>query len=79
MALQRFIAEVQAAVSRTCIGRPVFTNVDVVLIRWIFRFGRQDNSVTEMDELAYQRWEGEQIASETFIYDPARRVPKRPV
>ena len=30
----------------------------------------------EMEELAYQRWEGECIAEETFFYDPAQRVPK---
>jgi hypothetical protein len=30
-----------------------------------------------MDELAYQRWEGERIAEETFFYDPAQLVPKR--
>jgi hypothetical protein len=31
-----------------------------------------------MEELAYQRWEGERIAEETFFYDPAQRVPQRP-
>jgi hypothetical protein len=25
----------------------------------------------EMEELAYQRWEGERIAEEMFFYDPA--------
>jgi hypothetical protein len=30
-----------------------------------------------MEELAYQRWEGEHIAAETFFYDPAQRVPKK--
>lgn len=30
-----------------------------------------------MEELAYQRWEGERIAEETFFYDPAQRVPRR--
>jgi hypothetical protein len=33
--------------------------------------------VTHMEELAYQRWEGERIAEETFFYDPAQRVPKK--
>jgi hypothetical protein len=28
-----------------------------------------------MEEIAYQRWEGERIAEETFFYDPAQRVP----
>jgi hypothetical protein len=30
-----------------------------------------------MEELAYQRWEGERIAEETFFYDPAQRVPRK--
>jgi hypothetical protein len=31
-----------------------------------------------MEELAYQRWEGERMAEETFFYDPAQRVPQKP-
>jgi hypothetical protein len=31
-----------------------------------------------MEELAYQRWEDERVAEETFFYDPAQRVPKGP-
>jgi ketosteroid isomerase-like protein len=55
--------------------RPVFVNGDRVVIRWVFRFEWQDGSVTRMEELAYQRWEGERIAEEQFFYDPAQRVP----
>ncbi len=49
-----------------------------VVIRWIFRFEWLDGSVTRMEELAWQRWEGERIAEEQFFYDPAQRVPVRP-
>jgi hypothetical protein len=31
-----------------------------------------------MDELSYQRWDGERIAEETFYYDPAQRTPQQP-
>jgi ketosteroid isomerase-like protein len=58
--------------------RPVFVSGDRVVIRWRFRFEWLDGSVTEMEELAYQRWVGERIAEETFFYDPAQRVPKPP-
>jgi hypothetical protein len=58
--------------------RPVFLNGDRVVIRWIFRFEWLDGMVTAMEELAYQRWEGERIAEETFFYDPAQRVPTKP-
>jgi ketosteroid isomerase-like protein len=58
--------------------RPVFVSGDRVVIRWIFHFEWKDGTVTHMEELAYQRWEGERIAEETFFYDPAQRVPRRP-
>jgi hypothetical protein len=58
--------------------RPVFVNGDHVVIRWIFRFDWLDGSVTQMEELAYQRWEGECMAEEQFFYDPAQRVAKKP-
>jgi hypothetical protein len=61
----------------TCV-RPVFVNGDKVVIRWIFEFEWQDGSVTRMEELAYQRWEGERVAEETFFYDPAQKLPKKP-
>lgn len=63
------------SVTSTCI-RPVFVEGDLVVIRWIFRFEWHDGTVTEMEELAYQRWEGDRIAQETFFYDPAQRSQK---
>ena len=65
------------AVHSECI-RPVFVNGDHVVIRWIFRFEWLDGTVTQMEELAYQRWEGERLAQEQFFYDPAQRIPKKP-
>jgi hypothetical protein len=73
---RKVLARAKSVESR-CI-RPVFVADDKVVIRWIFRFEWLDGTVTEMEELAYQRWEGEQIAEETFFYDPAQRVPRKP-
>jgi hypothetical protein len=53
----------------------VFVSGDRVVIRWIFRFEWLDGTVTRMEELACQRWEGERVVQETFFYDPAQRVP----
>lgn len=58
--------------------RPVLVNGDIVVIRWIFDFEWLDGSKTHMEELAYQRWDGERIAQEQFFYDPSQLVPKRP-
>ena len=71
----RVMARARSVASK-CV-RPVFVNGDRVVIRWIFRFEWLDGTVTEMEELAYQRWEGERIAEEQFFYDPAQRVPKQ--
>ena len=64
-------------VTSQCV-RPVFVDGDKVVIRWIFRFEWLDGTVTRMEELACQRWQGERIAEETFFYDPAQRVPRMP-
>jgi hypothetical protein len=56
-------------VKSTCV-RPVFTNGDRVVIRWIFEFEALDGMRTRIEELAYQRWEGERVAEEKFFYDP---------
>lgn len=64
------------SVASTCV-RPVLVNGDHVVIRWIFQFTWRDGSATRMEELAWQRWDGERIAEETFFYDPAQRVPRR--
>jgi hypothetical protein len=61
------------SVRSTCV-RPVFTNGDHVVIRWIFEFTWKDDSVGRIEELAYQRWEGEKIAQEQFFYDPKQFV-----
>ena len=52
--------------------RPVFVNGANVVIRWIFEFEFLDGTTMRMDEIAYQRWEGELIAEERFFYDPAQ-------
>ena len=64
------------SVQSRCV-RPVFQNGDHVVIRWIFDFEWKDNSKTHIEELAYQRWEGELISQEQFFYDPAQFVPQK--
>ncbi|OGI64799.1 MAG: polyketide cyclase [Candidatus Muproteobacteria bacterium RBG_16_60_9] len=76
VAVERKVMARAKSVSSKCV-RPVFVNGDRVVIRWVFRFEWLDGTVTQMEELAYQSWESERIAEETFFYDPAQRVPKR--
>ncbi len=64
------------SVESVCV-RPVFVAGERAVIRWIFRFEWQDGTRTELEELAYQRWQGERIAEEEFFYDPAQLVPAK--
>ena len=72
---RRVMARARTVTSK-CV-RPVFVNGDRVVIRWIFNFEWLDGTSTRMDELAYQRWEGERIAEETFFYDPGQRTRRK--
>lgn len=75
---ERKVLERARSVHSRCV-RPVLVNGDHVVVRWRFRFEWRDGTVTEMEELAWQRWEGERIAEERFFYDPAQLVPRQPV
>lgn len=77
VANERWVMSRARSVRSQCI-RPVFVNGDRVVIRWVFSFEWLDGTVTQMEELAYQRWEGERIAEEEFFYDPAQRQPRSP-
>jgi len=78
VARERQVLAKAKSVESRCV-RPVLVNGDIVVIRWIFHFEWMDESTTRMEELAWQRWEGERIAEEQFFYDPAQLAPKRPV
>lgn len=75
MAGEQALLDRATSAASDCV-RPVFIHGDHVVIRWKFRFVWRDRSVTEMEEIACQRWEGERIAEEQFFYDPAQREPK---
>ena len=72
---ERAVLDKAKSVESVCV-RPVLIHESIVVIRWIFRFQWLDGSRTEMEELAYQRWDGEQIIEEQFFYDPAQLKPR---
>lgn len=74
---ERAVLSRMRSVQSRCV-RPVFVNGDRVVVRWIFRFEGSDGRVRELEELAYQRWEGDRIAQEQFFYDPAQFVWREP-
>lgn len=62
------------SVASTCV-RPVFVSGDHVVIRWIFEFEMLDGKKTRLEELAYQRWEGDRVVEEKFFYDSRQVRP----
>jgi len=73
---KRVLSRTKSVQSR-CVG-PVFVNGDLVVVRWHFRFEAHDGTVRELEELAYQQWQGERVLREQFFYDPAQFVPRGP-
>src|SRR5258706_1334020 len=71
VANERTVLSKMRSVTSKCV-RPVFVDHDHVVIRWVFEFEALDGARRRMDELAYQRWEGDRIVEEKFFYDPGQ-------
>ena len=65
------------SVKSTCV-RPALVSGPIVVLRWIFEFEWLDGRSSRLEELSYQRWEGERVAEEQFFYDPAQVAPPKP-
>jgi len=76
VALEVAVQQRAAAIRSFCL-RPIVVQGEHVVIRWRFEFDWKDGSRSTMEELAWQRWQGDLIAEETFFYDPAQRAPRR--
>jgi hypothetical protein len=74
VANERAVLARARSVKSKCV-HPVFVNGNHVVVRWIFEFEFKDGTRIRMDELAYQRWEGERIVEEKFFYDPRQLRP----
>lgn len=74
LAHERGVIASTSGVGARCV-RPWLVEGDHVVIRWVFEFTLADGRRSRLEELAWQRWRGEQIVHEQFFYDPA---PSRP-
>ena len=72
---ERRVRERAKSIESICV-RPAFVSGDRVVLRWIFRFAWLDGTTSQLEEISYQRWEGERVAEEEFFYDPAQFVRK---
>ena len=77
VANEKQVLEKTKAVRSKCLG-PVFVSGDFVVIRWHFQFETLEGLVRELEELAYQEWQGERIHREQFFYDPGQFAPRGP-
>jgi hypothetical protein len=59
-------------VTSELLGGPLIDG-DQVAIRWRFTFAFKDGGTLRQEEIAWQTWRGDKIATETFFYDPAQR------
>jgi ketosteroid isomerase-like protein len=62
------------SVETELLGGPLVAG-EHVAIRWRFTFVFKDGRRMRMEEVAWQTWRGEKIATETFFYDPAQQKP----
>jgi ketosteroid isomerase-like protein len=60
------------SVKTELVGGPLIDG-DVVAIRWRFSFVWKGGGSMGMEEIAWQTWRGDKIATETFFYDPGQR------
>jgi hypothetical protein len=51
------------------VGPPAIAG-DQVAIQWRFAFTPPGGQTRTLEEVAWQRWDGDRIAEETFFYDP---------
>jgi hypothetical protein len=74
VAREQGVLDRMRSVASRCV-RPAFVHGDHVAIRWVFDFVTLQGQTMRIEEMAWQRWEGEKIAEETFFYDPKQMQP----
>ena len=71
---KNLLLEVKKMYSK-CI-RPYFIKDNYVIIKWHFRFDFKNDTFIDIEEIAYQEWNGELIENEQFFFDPKQFIPK---
>ena len=54
---------------------PLVVDGDRVVIHWEFAFKTPAGAAVRFEELSFQHWRGDRIASERFFYDPGQMRP----
>lgn len=65
------------SITTELLGGPLIEG-DQVAVRWRFTFAFRDGGQMQQEEVAWQTWRGEKVATEAFFYDPSRRTAAAP-
>jgi hypothetical protein len=57
---------------------PVLIEADTVAVVWRFDFTTLQDTIRTLEEVAWQKWRGEQLVEERFFYDPQQMLAERP-
>jgi len=78
MAIERHIMAAHKQIDARKLA-PVVIDADTVAIVWRFDFTTLQDTVRTLEEVAWQKWRGEQLIEERFFYDPQQMLAERPV
>jgi hypothetical protein len=78
MAMERHVMAAHKQIDARKLA-PVVIDADTVAIAWRFDFTTLQDTVRTLEEVAWQKWRGEQLIEERFFYDPQQMLAERPV
>ena len=78
MAIERHVMAAHKQIDARKLA-PVVIDADTVAIVWRFDFTTLQDTVRTLEEVAWQKWRGEQLIEERFFYDPQQMLTERPV
>ena len=77
VAHERGVMSLFGSIACEAVGPPLISG-DEVAIQWRFEFTPRGGKTVTLREVAWQRWDGDRIAEETFFYNPAQIRPPAP-
>ena len=78
MAIERHVMAAHKQIDARKLA-PVVIDADTVAIVWRFDFTTLQDTMRTLEEVAWQKWRGEQLIEERFFYDPQQMLAERPV
>jgi hypothetical protein len=78
MAIERHVMAAHKQIEARKLA-PVLIDADTVAIVWRFDFTTLHDTMRTLEEVAWQKWRGEQLLEEQFFYDPQQMLAERPV